>query len=275
MTLNGSALPVATVDSTRSFYRAPFAATPGTFTVRIAGTSAAGAAGSFQSDVDVLGAPAGPGWQPAGASGLRLWVPETASWPSPLVVERVTGNASGGPIPAGSGVRILAGPPGTAVPAGTRISFALPDGWDGAAVYARSGSGWSRLPAYSVSGNRIEAPVGRLGWFRFVPGAAAGPEPPAGMTVSGAAPNPFGAATAVSFALSREARVTVEVFDVRGARVRVLADRSFPAGEHRVSWDARDAAGRLTAPGVYFLRVKGGDAPVVRKLVRIGEEAPR
>jgi hypothetical protein len=50
--------------------------------------------------------------------------------------------------------------------------------------------------------------------------------------------------------------VTLQVFDLRGAVVRTLADREFEPGWHNVQWDARDAAGRMAEPGLYFLRAR-------------------
>jgi spore coat protein A, manganese oxidase len=65
--------------------------------------------------------------------------------------------------------------------------------------------------------------------------------------------------------LARASAITVEVFDVRGARVRTLAAEPFAAGAHVVRWDGRDAAGAATASGMYFYRVT---APQTRAVTR-------
>ncbi len=75
----------------------------------------------------------------------------------------------------------------------------------------------------------------------------------------GPAPSPFRDATAVAFALPRAARVRVEVFDVSGRRVDTLVDGMLSAGRHEAAWDGRDATGRRTASGVYFLRLVAED----------------
>ena len=46
----------------------------------------------------------------------------------------------------------------------------------------------------------------------------------------------------------------VTIYDVTGRRVRQLADRVFPAGEHTLRWDGTDDAGQRIARGVYFVR---------------------
>ena len=77
--------------------------------------------------------------------------------------------------------------------------------------------------------------------------------------LAGVAPNPFhsgAGATAgarIAFDLPRAARVSLDVYDVRGARVRsLLADR-VAAGPGAVAWDGRDDEGRMVRAGLYFV----------------------
>jgi flagellar hook assembly protein FlgD len=61
-------------------------------------------------------------------------------------------------------------------------------------------------------------------------------------------------ASTVRFGVSRAGRVQVNIYDVAGRKVRGLADRVFPAGEHTLQWDGTDDAGGKVARGVYFVR---------------------
>ena len=61
-------------------------------------------------------------------------------------------------------------------------------------------------------------------------------------------------ASLVQFGLAKAGRVQVSIFDVAGRKVRNLADRVFPAGEHTLQWDGTDDAGSKLARGVYFVR---------------------
>jgi hypothetical protein len=58
----------------------------------------------------------------------------------------------------------------------------------------------------------------------------------------------------VRFGVPQQGRVQVVLYDVTGRRVRQLADRVFPAGEHVLQWDGSDDAGTKVARGVYFVR---------------------
>lgn len=84
-----------------------------------------------------------------------------------------------------------------------------------------------------------------------------------------AAPNPARGEARLSMVLSRGAPVRVEVFDLRGRRVRVLSDRAASAGARELTWDGRDDFGAATGPGVYFVRVSAGaESRTVRLVLR-------
>ncbi len=69
------------------------------------------------------------------------------------------------------------------------------------------------------------------------------------------APNPAYGKTSLAYALPRAAEVRFEVFDVRGARVRLLADGRREAGLHVVVWDGYETSGAACRPGRYYARL--------------------
>ncbi len=81
-------------------------------------------------------------------------------------------------------------------------------------------------------------------------------EPPEILRLSQNYPNPFNPQTTIPFFMSAPATVVVEVFDIRGRKVRELENRLLPAGFHSVTWDATDAAANQAASGVYFYQVR-------------------
>jgi hypothetical protein len=60
----------------------------------------------------------------------------------------------------------------------------------------------------------------------------------------------------VLFGMARADQVSVKVYDVTGRLVRTLADRHFPAGEHKLLWDGVSDGGRRVPRGVYFTQVQ-------------------
>ena len=67
------------------------------------------------------------------------------------------------------------------------------------------------------------------------------------------------------FVLPQDAEARLSVFDVSGRRVRTLSLGRLAAGEHRLTWDGRDAAGRTGPSGVYLVRLESG------AMVRVGK----
>jgi len=60
---------------------------------------------------------------------------------------------------------------------------------------------------------------------------------------------------------------TVEVFDLQGRLVNQLADRRFPAGDHRLRWDGSHRTGQRVPRGIYFYRVSSDAGIEVGKIV--------
>jgi len=87
------------------------------------------------------------------------------------------------------------------------------------------------------------------------------PELPQAVSLTQNYPNPFNAQTNISFSLSEQSDIKIEVFDLLGRSVAVLADGSMPAGEHNVMWDATNQAS-----GVYFYTIKAGDFAKTKKM---------
>ncbi len=79
-------------------------------------------------------------------------------------------------------------------------------------------------------------------------------------------PNPFNPSTRISFTLTSAGDVRLELFDARGRRVRLLDAGPRTAGEHVVSWNGTDDAGRRLAAGAYLVRLawRGDNADLVR-----------
>jgi len=81
-------------------------------------------------------------------------------------------------------------------------------------------------------------------------------DPPSPPEIRFAAPSPspaFGPVT-LRFALPRQARVRLAIYNVTGRRVRELVFGLEPAGEHSTAWDLRDENGRAVGSGIYFAR---------------------
>jgi hypothetical protein len=81
-------------------------------------------------------------------------------------------------------------------------------------------------------------------------------------------PNPFNPRTSIRFYLPARTDVRLDIYDVRGALVRHLAQGSYDSGAHSVDWDGTDAAGQGVASGFYVYRlVTNGHPALSRKMM--------
>ena len=75
-------------------------------------------------------------------------------------------------------------------------------------------------------------------------------------------PNPFNPSTKIRFSLSNSGNVRLEIFDILGKRVAVLADGFINAGYHEILFDGNDLAS-----GTYLYRIQAGDFVSVKKML--------
>ncbi len=82
-------------------------------------------------------------------------------------------------------------------------------------------------------------------------------------------PNPFNPSTTVTFSLKHDSRARLEVYDVRGRKVRTLANERYAAGQHQVVWNGTDAHGEEVASGVYLLKLATDEKEIVSKALLV------
>lgn len=95
----------------------------------------------------------------------------------------------------------------------------------------------------------------------------AGDAVPAGPALLTAAPNPFNAFTTIRFYLTDPGPARLEIYDVSGRLVRVLADGYHAADLFTSHWDGYDRNGSQAASGIYFARLEAGGQSFTQKMV--------
>ena len=109
--------------------------------------------------------------------------------------------------------------------------------------------------------------------FRIVAGVPTGVQPEPGPGTSSRRlslePVPFRSELRLVLNMGRSERVRLDVFDVRGQRVRTILDAVVPAGERVLAWDGRTPDGREAPAGIYFVRLQGTQRSEVAQAVRL------
>jgi hypothetical protein len=84
------------------------------------------------------------------------------------------------------------------------------------------------------------------------------------------APNPFNPATKISFVVNKDNLVQLNVYNIRGEKVRTLIQDRLPQNEYVFTWDGKNDAGQSVASGNYFARLRiGAEVTQVRKMALI------
>jgi hypothetical protein len=82
-------------------------------------------------------------------------------------------------------------------------------------------------------------------------------------------PNPFTRTTGISFTVSVEGPVVLEIFDFTGRRVKEILSKELLPGDFTYYWNARDELNRDVKPGTYIYRLRMGNSLETGKMVLV------
>lgn len=215
--------------------------------VSAAHTIAAAFADSLPPSVTVLSPVGGESWEFGDARTLRWTVTDGAAVDS-VVVEYSTHGA------AGPWTMLLA--------SGTPV-----DSLDWIVPAVATDSALVRVTAFDAALNSASATCASL--FHVLDPSAGVASAPRALAFARPTPNPARGTVHFAFALPAEASVTVDVLDIAGRRVAVLAHGTFAAGAHELRWDGHDAGGTPVRAGVYFARMTTERQLLTRRFVRM------
>ncbi len=87
----------------------------------------------------------------------------------------------------------------------------------------------------------------------------------------GCYPNPFNPQTTAYLNLKNDSKVTLNVYNIKGEKIRTLVSETLNAGEHRVVWNGTDDNNSKVSSGIYFFETgiadNGGDYTSVKKVI--------
>jgi hypothetical protein len=75
-------------------------------------------------------------------------------------------------------------------------------------------------------------------------------------------PNPFNPTTTIRYEIPRDAKVTIDVYNLLGQKIRTLVDEEHSAGVYQIVF-----TGEMLASGVYFYRIQAGNYTEIKKMV--------
>mgnify|MGYP006296567163 FL=1 len=74
--------------------------------------------------------------------------------------------------------------------------------------------------------------------------------------------NPINSETSIDFAVKKSEKVSIEVFNIRGRKVKTLLDQKIEAGNHTVTWNGTNNNNKTVSSGIYFYKLKVNEKTV-------------
>ena len=127
-------------------------------------------------------------------------------------------------------------------------------------VYADDG--WDVVPA--SNGPRIISVD--VGWYLGMNDEAAIPNV---FALHQNYPNPFNPVTTIRYDIPEQALVRIDIYNILGQKVAVLAEGLHEPGFHAVRWNGTNMYGNALSSGMYFYHIKAGDFRNVKKLLLV------
>jgi len=80
-------------------------------------------------------------------------------------------------------------------------------------------------------------------------------------------PNPFNPVTTISYALADAGQVKLDIYNVKGQKIRTLVNEAQKAGIHQLQWNGTDDRNHQVASGIYFYKMKFGKYTSTKKMI--------
>lgn len=80
-------------------------------------------------------------------------------------------------------------------------------------------------------------------------------------------PNPFNPETSISFNLEKASFVSIDIFNVKGQKIKTLTSSKFSVGQHTIVWDGKDDHQSSVSSGIYIYQLKSDNFSATRKMI--------
>jgi hypothetical protein len=80
-------------------------------------------------------------------------------------------------------------------------------------------------------------------------------------------PNPFNPTTNLKFSLKEAANVELTIYNVKGEKVKTVANGDFASGSHSIEWNGKDNNNKNVSSGVYYFKMRSGRFTRSKKMI--------
>jgi hypothetical protein len=80
-------------------------------------------------------------------------------------------------------------------------------------------------------------------------------------------PNPFNPETNISFQVPNSGQVRLDIYNIKGQKVKTLVNDKLNAGRHTIVWNGRDDSNKQVASGIYLYKMRSGKYSSAKKMI--------
>ena len=80
-------------------------------------------------------------------------------------------------------------------------------------------------------------------------------------------PNPFNPETTISFSISVASNLRVDIYNIKGQKIKTLINEPKQSGTHTITWDGSDENGKSAGSGIYFYQLTTNNFSQAKKMV--------
>lgn len=82
-------------------------------------------------------------------------------------------------------------------------------------------------------------------------------------------PNPFNPTTTIAFEVTEGGLAKVEIFNVKGQKVKTLLNEKIAQGNHSLFWNGKNEDHKQVSSGVYFYKISINGAEKINKMLML------
>jgi len=95
------------------------------------------------------------------------------------------------------------------------------------------------------------------------------PDPSDIVELLGNFPNPFNPETLINFNLKKDAKISLQVFNVKGQLIRTLIDEQLTISTYNIVWNGKNDNGNTVSSGVYLYKLQANTQLEVKKCIML------
>lgn len=88
-----------------------------------------------------------------------------------------------------------------------------------------------------------------------------------GTRITAICPNPFNPTTEIRFDLAESGLTKLDIYNVKGQKVKSLLNEEILAGSHKMIWNGTNEQNKITGSGIYYLFLENGKEVISRKIL--------